>query len=85
LTVHNGSSSPATVKTARSTDEGGRGLLVVDRRAAHWGIDTAHNGDKSFWALFELQHPRTPTVFREATVSVQVEPPHPRHPFGVKA
>ena len=57
LTVHNGSSAPAMVKTARSTDEGGRGLLVVDRCAEDWGIDTADNGDKSVWALFEVQPP----------------------------
>jgi|tagenome__1003787_1003787.scaffolds.fasta_scaffold20988545_4 hypothetical protein len=57
LTVHNGSSSPAMVKTARVTDESGRGLLIVDRRTAEWGIDTAANGDKSVWALFEVQPP----------------------------
>jgi hypothetical protein len=45
------------VKTARSTDEGGRGLLIVDRCTADWGIDTATNGDKSVWALFEMQPP----------------------------
>jgi len=57
LTVHNGSSSPAMVKNARSTDEGGRGRLVIDRCSADWGIDTATNGDKSVWALFEMHTP----------------------------
>jgi anti-sigma regulatory factor (Ser/Thr protein kinase) len=57
LTVHNGSSAPAMVKNTRSTDEGGRGLLIVDRCTEDWGIDTATNGDQSVWAVFELQTP----------------------------
>ena len=56
LTVHNGSSSPAMVKT-RVTSQGGRGLLIVDRCSEDWGVDTAANGDKSVWALFEVQPP----------------------------
>src|SRR4051812_22066548 len=57
LRVHNGSSAPAMVKTPRSTDGAGRGLMVVDRCTADWGIDNAANGDTFVWALFELRPP----------------------------
>src|SRR3954454_17297981 len=57
LTVHNGSSAPAMIKTARPTDEGGRGLFIVDRCTEDWGIDTAGNRDRHVWALFEMEPP----------------------------
>jgi hypothetical protein len=56
LTVRNGTSSTMS-KTARSTDEGGRSSLIVERVSARWGVGTAPDGDTSAWALFELRAP----------------------------
>ena len=43
--------APRPPLTSRDDDEGGRGLLLVDAVAAHWGVDLYHDG-KTVW--FEI-------------------------------
>ncbi|UCA53628.1 SpoIIE family protein phosphatase [Streptomyces sp. WA6-1-16] len=51
--VHDGSTAAPHLRHARTVDEGGRGLFIVSRLAAHWGARHGPDG-KVLWTEQEL-------------------------------
>ncbi len=51
--VHDGSQVTPHLRHARTVDEGGRGLFIVSRLAAHWGTRYAPEG-KTIWAEIDI-------------------------------
>ncbi|MGA6171550.1 SpoIIE family protein phosphatase [Streptomyces sp. NPDC012600] len=51
--VHDGSTASPHLRHARTVDEGGRGLFIVSRLAAHWGARHGPDG-KVLWTEQEL-------------------------------
>ncbi|MFE2291068.1 SpoIIE family protein phosphatase [Streptomyces sp. NPDC059452] len=51
--VHDGSTASPHLRHARTVDEGGRGLFIVSRLAAHWGARHSPEG-KVLWTEQEL-------------------------------
>lgn len=58
VAVSDGSAEPGVVHAARPSDEGGRGLLLVERIAARWGTDVATDR-KTTWAELEAEPGRS--------------------------
>lgn len=59
LEVHDGGNGTPTKRKARSTDDDGRGLLLVSAVADHWGVEERHGPGKCVWAAFH--HRAVPT------------------------
>ncbi|MFC9331314.1 SpoIIE family protein phosphatase [Kitasatospora sp. NPDC057015] len=57
--VSDGSSTSPHLRRAKDTDEGGRGLFLVAKYAAHWGTRYSSRG-KTIWAELALCAPETP-------------------------
>lgn len=51
--VHDSSRVSPHLRHARTVDEGGRGLFIVSRLAAHWGTRYSSDG-KALWTEQEL-------------------------------
>lgn len=47
--VSDGSSDAPTRRTARTPDEGGRGLAILDALASRWGVWLNPGGGKTVW------------------------------------
>lgn len=54
LEVLDGSRRPVRARVAEHSEEGGRGLILVDALADRWGVD-AHSDGKEVWAELETQ------------------------------
>ncbi|MET8816651.1 SpoIIE family protein phosphatase [Streptomyces sp. NPDC004549] len=52
--VADGSNAAPHLRHARTTDEGGRGLLLVASFVSRWGTRFAHQGGKTIWAEQQL-------------------------------
>lgn len=59
IEVHDSGNGTPTKRKARSTDDNGRGLLLVSAVADHWGVEERHGPGKCVWAAFH--HSAVPT------------------------
>jgi anti-sigma regulatory factor (Ser/Thr protein kinase) len=59
LGVSDGSSDKPTRPTARTAEEGGRGLTILDALTSRWGVWLNPGGGKTVWCEFPTPRPAT--------------------------
>ncbi|NUQ95479.1 MAG: ATP-binding protein [Streptomyces sp.] len=52
IEVHDANTNPPVLRASSATDEGGRGLVLVDALTAHqWGVSSRTGVGKAVWAI----------------------------------